>query len=95
MTRAAPNSVTGLPYSLVEIDEPKKPFPERVKEADSLQWKMWLQKYAWFLSLATMAPGIALITYTATHELPFALGITALAVGAPAAVFWRRTRQLP
>jgi hypothetical protein len=95
MKAGQPNSVTGLPYSLVDIDAPKLPLVKRVQEADALQWKLWLQRYAWFLSLLTMAPGIALIAYTATRELPFSVGITALAVGAPAGVFWWRTRQLP
>ncbi len=92
---SAPNPVTGLPYSLVDVDEPRKPLRARVREADSLQWRLWLQRYAWLLSLLTMAPGIALVVFTVTRSFPFAVGITVLATGAPALVFWRRTRGLP
>lgn len=95
MPAPSPNPVTGLPYTLVDIDEPKKPLRARLRDADSLQWKLWLQKYAWLLSLITMAPGIALVVYTVTASLAFALAVTALATGAPALVFWRRTRGLP
>jgi len=95
MARAAPNPVTGLPYTLVEIDEPKKPLRTRLQEADSLQWKLWIQRYAWFLSLVTMAPGIALITYVLTGSLAFGLAVTLLATLTPAFVFWRRTKGLP
>jgi hypothetical protein len=95
MPAPTPNPVTGLPYTLVDVDEPKKPLRTRIGKADSLQWKLWLQKYAWLLSLVTMAPGIALVAYTVTRSLAFALGVTVLATGAPAWVFWRRTRGLP
>lgn len=95
MPAPSPNPVTGLPYSLVDLDEAKKPLRARIGEAGAQEWKLWLQKYAWLLSLVTMAPGIALVVYTVTVSLPFALGITALATLAPALVFWRRTRGLP
>lgn len=95
MTRTQPNAVTGLPYTLVEVDERPTPAGQRIREADSLQWKLWIQQYAWLLSLITAAPGIALIAYTVTGSLPFALGVTAVGVLAPALVFWRRTRRLP
>jgi hypothetical protein len=95
MPATQPNAVSGLPYTLVEIDEPKEPLVRRVKEADSLQWRLWLVRYAWLLSLLTMAPGIALIVFTVTGDLRFALAVTALATLAPAIVFWKRTRRLP
>ena len=95
MPRSQPNAVAGLPYTLVEVDERPKPARERLREADSLQWKLWIQKYAWLLSMVTVAPGLALIAYTVTGNLPLALGVTALGVLAPALVFWRRTRRLP
>lgn len=95
MTRSQPNAVAGLPYTLVEVDEHRKGARERLRDADSLQWKLWIQKYAWLLSMVTVAPGLALIAYTVTGNLPLALSITALGVLAPALVFWRRTRQLP
>lgn len=95
MTTSAPNAVTGLPYTLVEIDEPRKPLADRIRQADSLQWKLWLTKYAWFLSLLTMAPGIALLAYLLTSSLAFALSVTALATLTPGFVFWRRTRPQP
>lgn len=95
MPAASPNPITGLPYSLVEVDEPKKPLRARIGEADSLQWKVWFLKYAWLLSLITMAPGMALVVYTVTRSLPFAFVVTALATLAPAIVFWRRTKGLP
>ena len=94
MAKAAPNSVSGMPYTLVEVDEPKKPLRRRVEEAVSLQWKLWIVKYAWLLSMITMAPGIALASFIGTRDLPFSLAITALAVAAPALVFWRRNRHI-
>ena len=95
MTSHPPNAVTGLPYTLVDIDERQAPFRERLRTADSLQWKLWIQKYAWFVSILTAAPGVALIVWVLTHDLAFALSITALATATPGAVFWWRTRQLP
>lgn len=95
MANAAPNSVSGMPYTLVDVDEPKKPLTQRVTEADSLQWKLWIIKYAWLLSMITMAPGIALASYIATHQLAYSVGITAVAVGAAASVFFWRVRRLP
>jgi hypothetical protein len=95
MTTHPPNAVTGLPYSLVEIDEQKKTLPQRLREADSLQWKLWLQKYAWFLSLITMAPGIGLAAFIATGNVALAVGTTSAAIFTAGGVFWWRTRQLP
>lgn len=95
MSATPPNAVSGLPYTLVEIDEPRKPLAKRLQEADSLQWKLWLTKYAWLLSLLTMAPGIALLAYLLTSSLAFALSVTALATLTPGLVFWRRTRPRP
>ncbi|HKZ59829.1 MAG TPA: hypothetical protein VJ547_08300 [Candidatus Thermoplasmatota archaeon] len=94
MPAPSPNPVTGLPYSLVDVDEPKRPLRARIGEADSLQWKLWLLKYAWLLSLITMAPGIALIVWTVTRNPLFSAGITALAVGGPGLVFWRLSRHI-
>jgi hypothetical protein len=95
MGTASPNPVTSLPYTLVEVDEPKKPLRQRVEEADSLQWKLWLAKYAWILSMLTMAPGIALASYILTRDAVFSVAITATAVGAAAGVFYRRVQGLP
>ena len=90
----AANPLEPLPYTLVDLDAPEKRGLSRVKEADSLQWKVWVQQYAWFLSLVTAAPGIALIVYTLTASLAVSLGITAVATGTPGLVFWWRTRRL-
>jgi hypothetical protein len=95
MPAAQPNSVTGLPYSLVDLDEPKKPLGTRIKEADSFQLKLWILKYAWILSIITMAPGIALAAFLVTGDLPFALIVTTTAVLTSGGAFWWRTRQLP
>jgi hypothetical protein len=95
MPAAQPNSATGLPYSLVDIDEPKRPLKARLTDADSFQLKLWLLKYAWILSIITMAPGIALAAFLVTHNLAFALTVTATAVLTSGGVFWWRTRQLP
>jgi hypothetical protein len=92
---STPNAVTGLPYSLVEVDEQKKPLRQRVREADSLQWKLWLQKYAWLLSLITMAPGFGLAAFVATGNVVLAVGTTSAAVLTAGGVFWWRTRRLP
>lgn len=91
----SPNPVTGLPYTLVEVDEPKKPLPARITEADSLQWKLWVTKYAWLLSIITMAPGIALASFIVTKDLTFAVIVTSVALLTSGGVFWWRTRQLP
>jgi hypothetical protein len=95
MSAHPPNAVTGLPYTLVEIDEPQRALGERLRQADTLQWKLWITKYAWLLSLLTMAPGIALLAYILTGSIGFALAVAALATLTPAFVFWRRTRGLP
>jgi hypothetical protein len=89
-----PNALQPLPYTLVDIDEPPKKGLARLREADALQWKLWFQQYAWFLSLLTAAPGIALIVFTLTGNAAFSVGITALATITPGAVFWWRTRRL-
>ncbi len=93
MTTGAPNAVTGLPYTLVEIDERAEPLGKRLREADSLQWKLWIQKYAWFVSILTAAPGVALIVWVLTRDPVFAVWITALATFTPGLVVWRRTRR--
>jgi hypothetical protein len=85
----------GLPYTLVEIDEPKKPLGKRVGQADSLQWKLWIVRYAWLLSILTMAPGVALLVWTVTHDPWFSVAVVAVATAVPATVFWWRTRGLP
>ena len=85
----------GLPYTLVEIDEPKKPLKQRVRQADSLQWKLWIQRYAWILSIVTMAPGVAVVVWTVTHDPTFSVTVVAVATGVPWFIFWWRTRGLP
>ena len=83
-----------FPYTLVDIEEPKRGAVSRFREADTLQWRLWIVKYAWFLSLLTAAPGIALIVWTVTGNVFFALAIASLATATPGLVFWRRTRGL-
>jgi hypothetical protein len=88
------SSLPPFPYTLVDLEEPERGALARVREADSLQWRLWVVKYAWFLSLLTAAPGIALIVWVVTANLPFALVITALAILAPGLVFWRQSRRV-
>ncbi len=84
-----------MPYTLVDIEEPRKPAAKRLQEADSLQWKLWLMKYAWILSLITMVPGIGVIVWTVTHDVLFSVAIVAAATLIPGSLFWWRTRSLP
>lgn len=84
-----------LPYTLVDIDEPRKSPRRRVREADGLQWRIWVQKYAWILSLLTMVPGIGVIAWTVTLDAGFSVGVVALATLIPGYFFWRRSKSLP
>jgi hypothetical protein len=93
LTTTRPNPVTGLPYTLVKVDETPLPVGERLRTADTLQWKLWIQQYAWYLSIVTAAPGVALIFYTLTHNWGFSLGVTLMATITPGYVAWKRTRR--
>jgi len=84
-----------LPYSLVDLHEPKKGAARRLREADTLQWKLWIQKYAWILSLVTMVPGIGVIVWTVTHDVLFSVAVVAAGTLIPGSLFWWRTRSLP
>jgi len=90
----AQSALPPFPYTLVDIDEPDAGSRASLRYADPLQWKLWIVKYAWFLSLVTAAPGIALIIYTVTGNLGFSLAITAMATLTPAATLWARMRKL-
>lgn len=84
-----------LPYTLVDVDEPEKGPVRRLREADEVQWRFWVLKYAWILSLLTMVPGIGVIAWTLTGDVGFSVGIVALATLIPGSLFWWRTRSLP